>query len=109
MATETHTAGGANPDREADGTVRSIVTVALREGTLLVVAVAWTAFWLNVARLHLAAVGAVDGDLADAAFVAATMVLPAVALYGWHLWARSPVLDPRGPTDGNALDSVTNG
>ncbi|MFB6192253.1 MAG: hypothetical protein ABEI11_02900 [Haloarculaceae archaeon] len=108
MATETPAAHEADPDRDADDGTWSTVTAALGELALLAVTVGWTAFWLNVVRLHVSADSMVRMDLPNAAFVTATLVVPAVALYLWHLGSLLPVVDVPEPLDGGPIGDATN-
>lgn len=109
MSTETRAAHEADANRDVDGGTRSVVATALLDVALLGGTVAWTAFWLNVARLHLVAESTVPVDLANAAFVTATMVLPALALAVWHLARRLPVVDTPDRLDGGPVGEATNG
>lgn len=108
MSTETRAAHEADVDRDPNGGTRPVVRTALLDVALLGGTVAWTAFWLNVARLHLIAESMVPVDLANAAFVTATLVLPAVALAVWHLARRLPVVDTPDRLDGGPVGGVRN-
>lgn len=108
MATETRAAHESDADRDATGGARSVVAAALRELTLLGTTAVWTVFWLNVVRLHLVADSTVRADLPNAAFVAVTTVLPAVALYLWHLGGDALAEAIDGPFDGSLIGDTTN-
>lgn len=92
MSGETDTAPapalyGESP-RDAIESTGTVVTAAAIELTALAATLVWTAFWLNVARLHVSAQTAVGHNVINAAFTVAVMVVPAVGLYLRHLARR---------------------
>lgn len=99
--TETPHASALHQESSADsaGSVVGILTTAVVELAALVGTLGWTAFWLNIARLHLVADSMVGMDAANAAFTVAVMVVPVVGAYVWRLAGR-----PELPSVGALFD-----
>lgn len=92
---------GANDGRggEGDATPDPVRALWVLGGGLAVAG--WTAFWANVAWLHV-----VNGNLLDAGFTALTVVLVPLLAGGW--WVATRVLggdDPAGVATGPAASS----
>lgn len=91
MSGETETQPAGFRQESSPASARSFVdtvTAVTVELAAFVGTLIWTAFWLNIARLHLVADTMIGRDVTNAAFTIAVTVLPAVGLYMWHLAGR---------------------